>query len=126
MNTNIKHFFQRLTRSDFEKAWQKVYDEYDAVCKERDRFRKLVNEWNKDKEIQKAWQQAELFRKCSLHELSEEEFHRICEFRKTHHESCKNSGTYIFELDGTGFGEAIKIKCPCCNVEEDVTDYSTW
>lgn len=42
MNTNVKKFFERLTRSGFEKAWQKVHDEYDAVCKERDRCRQLV------------------------------------------------------------------------------------
>lgn len=126
MNTNVKKFFERLTRSGFEKAWQKVHDEYDAVCKERDRCRQLVNEWNKDEEIQKAQQQAEFYRRNSLRELSESEAQRIREFREEHYKSCKNSGTYLFELNGTGIGEAITIKCPCCNEEEDVTDYSTW
>lgn len=126
MNTNVKKFFERLTCSGFEKAWQKVHDEYDAVCKERDRYRQLVNEWNKDEEIQKAQQQAEFYRRNSLHELSESEAKRIREFREEHYKSCKNSGTYQFELNGTGIGEAITIKCPCCNEEEDITDYSTW
>lgn len=126
MSTNLKQFFQSLTRSGFEKAWQKVHDEYVAVCEERDRYRQRLNEWNKDEEIQKAHQQAELYRRRSLHELSEKEAQRIREFRAKHYQLCENSGTYLFELEGTGIGEAITIKCPCCNEEEDVTDYSTW
>lgn len=86
----------------------------------------MVSEWNKDEEIQKARKSAEYFRGHSLHELSDKEARCVAEFRRAHYESCRNASTFVFELAGSGIGEAISIKCPVCGAEENVTDYESW
>jgi len=58
--------------------------------------------------------------------LSDKEAKSIAAFRKKHYESCNNAGKFLFELVGTGIGEAISIRCPVCGAEENVTDYSNW
>lgn len=111
---------------DFDKLLEDIRQEYNRVKARNADLYKQLNEWNKDEEIQKANERAEYYRGHSLHELSDKEAKRIAEFRKSHYASCKNAGTFIFELAGTGIGEAISIKCPVCGTEEDVTDYNNW
>ena len=111
---------------DFDKLLEEIRQEYNRVKAQNADLRKQLAEWNKDEEIQKANELAVFYRGHSLHELSDKEANRISEFRKVHYASCKNAGTYIFELAGTGIGEAISIKCPVCGKEENVTDYDNW
>lgn len=111
---------------DFDKLLEDVQREYKRVKDNNVELRKRLAEWNKDAEIQKANERAIYYRSHSLRELSDKEAKRIAEFRKAHYASCKNAGTFQFELAGTGIGEAISIKCPVCGAEENVTDYDTW
>lgn len=111
---------------DFDKLLEDIRQEYNRVKARNADLCKQLNEWNKDEEIQKANERAEYYRGHSLHELSDKEAKRIADFRKSHYASCKNAGTFIFELAGTGIGEAISIKCPVCGAEENVTDYDNW
>jgi len=37
-----------------------------------------------------------------------------------------SGNTYIYTLTGTGIGACIKVKCPVCGEEEDITDISSW
>lgn len=111
---------------DFDKLLEDIRQEYNRVKASNADLCKQLNEWNKDEEIQKANERAKYYRGHSLHELSDKEAKRIADFRKSHYASCKNAGTFIFELAGTGIGEAISIKCPVCGAEENVTDYDNW
>lgn len=111
---------------DFDKLLEDVQREYRRVKDSNAELRKQLSEWNKDAEIQKANERADYYRGHSLHELSDKEAKSIAAFRKAHYDSCKNAGTYQFELTGTGIGEAISIRCPVCEAEENVTDYDTW
>lgn len=111
---------------DFDKLLEDIRQEYNRVKAHNIDLRKQLAEWNKDEEIQKANKLAAFYRGHSLHELSDKEAKRIADFRKSHYASCKNAGTFLFELAGTGIGEAISIKCPVCGVEENVTDYDNW
>lgn len=111
---------------DFDKLLEDIRQEYNRVKANNAELRKQFAEWNKDEEIQKANERAAYYRGHSLHELSDKEAKRIAEFRKAHYASCKNAGTFLFELAGTGIGEAISIKCPVCGTEENVTDYDNW
>ena len=111
---------------DFDKLLEDVQREYRRVKDSNAELRKQLSEWNKDAEIQKANERADYYRGHSLHELSDKEAKSIAAFRKAHYASCKNAGTYQFELTGTGIGEAISIRCPVCGAEENVTDYDTW
>lgn len=111
---------------DFDKLLEEIRQEYNRVKAQNVDLRKQLSEWNKDEEIQKANELAAFYRGHSLHELSYKEAKRIAEFRKAYYASCKNAGTFLFELAGTGIGEAISIKCPVCGTEENVTDYDNW
>lgn len=111
---------------DFDKLLEDIRQEYNRVKSNNADLRKQLAEWSKEEEIQKANERAAYYRSHSLHELSDKEAKRIAEFRKAHYASCKNAGTYLFELAGTGIGEAISIKCPVCGTEENVTDYDNW
>lgn len=127
MNINGREFdITPFLYKDFDKLLEDVRREYNRVKANNVDLHKRLDEWNKDEEIQKANERAAYYRRHSLHELSDKEAKRIAEFRKEHYVSCKNSGTFLFELSGTGIGEAISIKCPVCGAEENVTDYDTW
>ena len=111
---------------DFDKLLEDIRQEYNRVKAQNADLHKRLAEWNKDEEIQKANELTAFYREHSLHELSDREATRIAEFRKAHYASCKNAGTFLFELAGTGIGEEISIKCPVCGAEENVTDYDNW
>ena len=127
MNINGREIdISQFLYKDFDKLISDLRSEYNRIKDENAKLRAMVSEWNKDEEIQKARKNAEYYRGHSLHELSDKEARRIAEFRKTHYESCGNASTFVFELAGSGIGEAISIKCPICGVEENVTDYDSW
>jgi len=111
---------------DFDKLLEDIRREYQRVRERNVELQNKLFEWNKDAEIQKANQRADYYRSHSLHELSDKEAKSIAAFRKKHYESCNNAGKFLFELVGTGIGEAISIRCPVCGAEENVTDYSNW
>lgn len=127
MNTNnTGAFFNLLGSKSFDECVENIKREYRSVCDSRDSFREQLLSWNKDDEIQAARRQAEEYRRLSLCQCSEKEIERIAEFRSHHYQSCKNDGCYQYELTGTGIGTVIKIKCPQCGAEENVTDYDCW
>lgn len=127
MNINGREIdISQFLHKDFDKLISDLRSEYNRIKDENAKLRTMVSEWNKDEEIQKARKSVEYYRGHSLHELSDKEARRIAEFRKTHYESCRNASTFVFELAGSGIGEAISIRCPICGVEENVTDYDSW
>ena len=113
-------------RYNFEKLVQCLREEFDCICEENDRLNQTLREWNKDKELQELYELAEWYRSHSLQTLSDDELCAIKEFRDRHYNSCGNGSTYQYELTGTGIGTAIKIRCPKCGEEIDVTDYASW
>lgn len=62
----------------------------------------------------------------SVHEFaSSKEWADYMAFRDQHHSTCLTN-EFIVTLFGTGIGECIKVKCPVCGAEEDITDISAW
>ena len=110
----------------FNRLVKSIKHEYDDICAERDELRNQLASWNKDDELRELQSQVDFYRTHSLHEMSDVEAGRISTFRARHHEVCKNAGTYLFELSGTGIGEVISIQCPICKEKEDVTDIDSW
>lgn len=95
-------------------------------------LRKALSEYNKDYEISKYKEQAEDIRNHSLLIMSDREMKDEKAFRE-HHYELHNGGkyksianTYVYELTGTGLGCLIKIKCPICGEEKDITDTDSW
>lgn len=127
MNTKNKYsFILSLFNRRFDKLVESIKHEYDNVCAERDELRNRLASWKKDDELRALQSQVDFCRTHSLHALSDVEAERISLFRARHYENCKNAGTYLFELSGTGFGETISIQCPICGKKEDVTDTESW
>jgi len=110
----------------FEQMLKDIQEEYDNVCAVNKMLREQLATWNKDEEIQNYKEQAEYCRSHCLHWLTDKEYEAVRRFRSEHYHSCNNGGTYLFELAGTGIGEAISIKCPVCGKEENITDYDCW
>lgn len=91
---------------------------------------------NKVRELQGehgALRKRELLRKykddnnfCKLLYYALNPMKSVEQFRNQHYVSCGNGSRYIFELTGTGIGEAISIQCPVCGERKDVTDVENW
>lgn len=62
----------------------------------------------------------------SISVLSPVEYDCDKNFRDRHYQSCKNGGHYVYDLEGTGIGTIVRVKCPVCGIEEDITDYEVW
>lgn len=115
-----------MFRQDFDDLVEEVKQRYDEVSAETMRLRQQLHEWDQDEEIQKVKQLAEEYRKHSLQQLTDVELQRIAAFRDKHWKECRNPNKFRYELTGTGIGTAVKIQCPVCGVEEDVTDLDSW
>ena len=99
---------------------------FHSVQGERDRLSKIVAGWNRDEELTRLRAAVDQCKEHSLQILSDTELEAIKFFKQRHYDSCGNGSTYQYQLTGTGIGTAIKIRCPICGKEEDVTDYDSW
>lgn len=120
--------FRTYTSSDFDSAVETVKKQFDSKVRECESLRKKVNEYNQADEIAKRDAEIKNLWKRSLLVMSENEAEAKKVFTLKHYEMHKpmRTDTYIFTLTGTGIGTAIKIKCPICGVEEDITDTESW
>lgn len=77
----------------------------------------------------------------SISYLSDTQAKKITDFKNKHYDKCAKAdnealmkkgihpatgfskgSTYIYEITGTSIGEIIKIKCPICGSEEDISE----
>ena len=89
-------------------------------------LRATSNKYNKDVEIKAKDDEIRSIQQRSISVLSPVEYERDKEFRERHYQICKNGSHFIYDLQGTGIGTVVKIRCPVCGVEEDITDTSCW
>lgn len=89
-------------------------------------LRATLNKYNKDVEIKAKDDEIRSIQQRSISVLSPVEYERDKEFRERHYQICKNGNHFIYDLQGTGIGTVVKIRCPVCGVEEDITDTSCW
>ncbi len=73
-----------------------------------------------------CWHDYKPSKRPSLHEFVGKEREKYEAFRKHHFAYCDNPGDYDFSIRESGLGQAIKIKCPICGEESDITDTSMW
>lgn len=126
MNTDKPMIFSFLGNKAFDACIETLKNEYKSVCESRDDLRKQLESWNKDEEIQTLRRVIDNNWRLSLLQLSENEVEYIESFKNRHRQLCKNGSCYQYELSGAGVGTAIKIRCPKCGEERDVTDYTSW
>ena len=89
-------------------------------------LRATLNKYNKDVEIKAKDDEIRSIQQRSISVLSPVEYERDKEFRELHYQICKNGSHFIYDLQGTGIGTVVKIRCQVCGVEEDITDTRCW
>ena len=101
----------------------------DLLQKDKEDYRKdYINakqEVYKDEVVERLNEELERYRKNSLQVLSDKEMLQFKEFKHSHYKSCGTSDTWVL-LSPTGIGTAIKLKCPKCGEELDITDCDHW
>ena len=117
--------WEMIQLRDMDVMLEQVKKQYKFMEKSLADAKKELNEWNKDAEIQAMQEEVNQVRRNSLYVMTDKEHKAIEAFRGKHYISCKSSA-YQYELAGTGIGTIIKIKCPVCGEQEDVTDLESW
>ena len=101
----------------------------DLLQKDKEDYRKdYINakqEIYKDEVVERLNKELERYRNNSLQVLSDKEISQFREFKYNHYKSCKTNDVLVF-LSPTGIGTVIKIKCPKCGEEVDITDIDHW
>ena len=101
----------------------------DLLQKDKEDYRKdYINakqEVYKDEVVERLNKELERYRKNSLEVLSDKEMLQFREFKHSHYKSCRTSDTCVL-LSPTGIGTIIKLKCPKCGKELDITDCDHW
>ena len=101
----------------------------DLLQKDKESYRKdYINarqEVYKDEVVERLNKELERYRKNSLEVLSDKEMLQFKEFKYSHYKTCGTSDVWIL-LSPTGIGTAIKLKCPKCGEEVDITDINHW
>ena len=101
----------------------------DLLKKDKEDYRKdYINakqEVYKDEVVERLNKELERYRNNSLQVLSDKEMLQFKEFKHSHYKSCGTSDTWVL-LSPTGIGTAIKLKCPKCGEEVDITDIDCW
>ena len=89
-------------------------------------LRATINRYDKESGIKAKEDEICTIRQRAISVLSSVEYDRDKAFRERHYQSCKNGSRYIYDIQGTWIGTIVKIKCPICDQEEDITDISSW
>ena len=119
----------RLRGKKIEDTLDLLKKQIDLLQKDKEDYRKdYINarqEVYKDEVIERLNKELERYRENSLQVLSDKEMLQFKEFKHTHYRSCGTSDVWIF-LSPIGIGTAIKLKCPKCGEEVDITDCDNW
>ena len=101
----------------------------DLLQKDKEDYRKdYINakqEVYKDEVIERLNKELERYRNNSLQVLSDKEMSQFREFKHSHYKTCGTSDVCVL-LSPTGIGTIIKLKCPKCSEEVDITDCDHW
>ena len=101
----------------------------DLLKKDKEDYRKdYINakqEVYKDEVVERLNKELERYRNNSLQVLSDKEMSQFRDFKHSHYKTCKTNDVWVL-LSPTGIGTAIKLKCPKCGEELDITDCDHW
>ena len=101
----------------------------DLLQKDKEDYRKdYINakqEVYKDEVVERLNKELERYRENSLQVLSDKEISQFREFKHSHYKTCGTSDVCVL-LSPTGIGTIIKLKCPKCKEELDITDIDSW
>ena len=119
----------RLRGKKIEDTLDLLKKQIDLLQKDKEDYRKdYINardEVYKDEVIERLNKELERYRENSLQVLSDKEISQFREFKYNHYKTYKTNDVLVF-LSPTGIGTVIKIKCPKCGEEVDITDCDNW
>ena len=104
---------------------KQLKDYIDLLKKDKEAYAKKLREYNKDEEIVKLKKEIERLWDNSIYVCIGKEKELYDEFKKDHYKSCGTSDI-IITLAPVGIGTVIKVKCPICGEEVDITDTDCW
>ena len=127
----IENKFKKLTHDfqsgrEFEKSIENIIDYVNYCYEEKEKYKKQLNEFNKDKQIDTLNKKIEKINSHSLFILSDKEYSLEKAFRAEHYKKCNNENCFQYEITGTEIGTCIKMICPRCKEIKDITDISSW
>ena len=101
----------------------------DLLEKDKESYKKdyidAKQEVYKDEVVERLNKELERYRENSLQVLSDKEMSQFREFKHSHYKTCGTSDVCVL-LSPTGIGTIIKLKCPKCKEELDITDIDSW
>lgn len=97
-------------------------DDYISKLESRivDLTREIKN-YDKDIEIAKRDAEIENLQKHAIISTDNKTRPILEGFRKKHYKKCGNDNHYIYDVIGTGLGPIIKVCCPKCKKEIDIS-----
>ena len=119
----------RLRGKKIEDTLDLLKKQIDLLQKDKEDYRKdYINakqEVYKDEVIERLNKELERYRENSLQVLSDKEMSQFREFKHSHYKNCGTNDVYVL-LSPTGIGTIIKLKCPKCSEEVDITECDHW
>lgn len=106
--------------------FKEILDYVEDCEKQVARYKKQLDDYNKDEEIKKLNDEINELRRLALIIFTEKELADYEAFRDKHYAKCKNGSSYTIMMEGTGIGCAYKVKCEKCGEIEDITDIDSW
>ena len=118
-----------LRGKKIEDTLDSLKKQIDLLQKDKEDHRKdYINakqEVYKDEVVERLNKELERYRENSLQVLSDKEMSQFREFKYSHYKSCGTNDVCVL-LSPTGIGTIIKLKCPKCSEEVDITDCDHW
>lgn len=111
---------------NIENSLAKIKESTDYLIKRNQKLSDQLNHYNKISGIDAKNDEIRSIQQRSITIFSHIEYERDKAFKEKHYKQCKNGNHFIYDLQGTGIGTIIKIKCPICGAEEDITDTDSW
>ena len=119
----------RLRGKKIEDTLDLLKKQIDLLQRDKEDYRKdYINardEVYKDEVVERLNKELERYRENSLQVLSDKEMSQFREFKYSHYKSCGTNDVCVL-LSPTGIGTIIKLKCPKCSEEVDITDCDHW
>lgn len=115
-----------LSTGEFDQYIEKLRNKYLESQAARYELLHQVSTWNEEGEIGKLHEEIDSMKKHAIFFMNDTELERMEAFCQKHWTQCRNAGSWIYEICQTGIGMTIKVKCPTCGEEEDITDVESW
>jgi hypothetical protein len=84
-------------------------------------LKRELKKYDKDIEIAKRDAKIENLQKHAIISTDNKTRPILEGFRKKHYKKCGNGNHYIYDVTGTGLGPIIKVCCPKCKKEIDIS-----